>query len=151
MANDSAVRIAHHYFSRLGRPSKKKVISRINAYHGSTYLTMTLTGILEDHENFHKRLVDFVQEDATSTFDHPHSILMTPVFKEAQNDESGVVGMVAALLPIDRYLVDLLPEGVDGITCVVKNSCNQSFTYELDGNRVGQNFSSSTNQMKEES
>jgi len=53
VANDSAVRIAHHYFHRLGKPEKKKVISRINAYHGSTYMAMSLTGILEDHETFH--------------------------------------------------------------------------------------------------
>lgn len=52
MANDSAIRTIHHYFNRLGKPKKKKVISRINAYHGSTYLAMTLTGVLEDHKGF---------------------------------------------------------------------------------------------------
>ena len=52
MANDSAVRIIHHYFNRLGKPDKKRIISRINAYHGSTYLSMTLTGVAEDHEGF---------------------------------------------------------------------------------------------------
>ena len=62
VANDSAVRIAHHYFHRLGQRSKKKVISRINAYHGSTYLAMSMTGILEDHESFHiaSDIVDYV-------------------------------------------------------------------------------------------
>jgi len=62
VANDSAVRIAHHYFHRLGKPEKKKVISRINAYHGSTYMAMSLTGILEDHQNFHvaSDIVDYV-------------------------------------------------------------------------------------------
>ena len=52
MASDSAIRIIHHYFNRLGKPTKKKVISRINAYHGSTYLAMTLTGVIEDHKGF---------------------------------------------------------------------------------------------------
>lgn len=62
VANDSAVRIAHHYFKRLGKPEKKKIISRINAYHGSTYMAMSLTGILEDHETFHiaNEIVDYV-------------------------------------------------------------------------------------------
>lgn len=52
VANDSAIRIIHHYFNRLGKPKKKKIISRINAYHGSTYLAMTLTGVLHDHQGF---------------------------------------------------------------------------------------------------
>ena len=62
VANDSAVRIAHHYFIRLGQPTKKKVISRINAYHGSTYLAMSLTGIVSEHKNFHiaSDIVDYV-------------------------------------------------------------------------------------------
>ncbi len=51
-ANDSAVRIIHHYFNRLGKNSKKKIISRVDAYHGSTYLAMTLTGVAADHSGF---------------------------------------------------------------------------------------------------
>ena len=42
-ANDSAVRILHHYNIRLGKPHKKIVISRHGAYHGSTHLAMALT------------------------------------------------------------------------------------------------------------
>ena len=52
MANDTAVRIIHYYFNRLGKTSKKKIISRIDAYHGSTYLAMTLTGVEFDHQGF---------------------------------------------------------------------------------------------------
>ncbi len=43
VANDSAVRILHHYNNRLGRPNKKKILSRIGAYHGSTHLAMAMT------------------------------------------------------------------------------------------------------------
>lgn len=43
VANDSAVRILHHYYNRLGMPNKKLVLSRENAYHGSTYLAMAMT------------------------------------------------------------------------------------------------------------
>ncbi|MCH7942637.1 MAG: aminotransferase [Proteobacteria bacterium] len=52
MANDTAVRVIHYYFNRLGKTSKKKIISRIDAYHGSTYLAMTLTGVDFDHQGF---------------------------------------------------------------------------------------------------
>jgi putrescine---pyruvate transaminase len=44
-ANDTAIRLAHYYFNRRGRPNKKKIISRLDAYHGSTYFAATLTGI----------------------------------------------------------------------------------------------------------
>ncbi len=43
VANDSAIRILHHYFNRLGKPRKKMVLSRQGAYHGSTYLAMAMT------------------------------------------------------------------------------------------------------------
>jgi len=51
-ANDTIVRTIHFYFNRLGKRSKKKLISRVNAYHGSSYLTMALSGKAEDHEGF---------------------------------------------------------------------------------------------------
>jgi len=43
VANDTAVRLLHHYNNRLGRPNKKKILSRIGAYHGSTHLAMAMT------------------------------------------------------------------------------------------------------------
>jgi len=43
VANDTAVRILHHYFNRLGQPGKKKILSRIGAYHGSTHLAIAMT------------------------------------------------------------------------------------------------------------
>lgn len=43
-ANDTAVRIAHYYHAKRGKKSKMHVISRIDAYHGSTYLTGSITG-----------------------------------------------------------------------------------------------------------
>ena len=52
MSNDTAIRIIHFYFNRLGKRNKKKIISRTDGYHGSTYLAMTLTGIEFDHQGF---------------------------------------------------------------------------------------------------
>jgi len=43
VANDSSIRMLHHYNNRLGRPKKKKILSRIGAYHGSTHLAMAMT------------------------------------------------------------------------------------------------------------
>ena len=52
VANDTAIRIVHFYFNRLGKPTKKKIITRTDGYHGSTYLAMTLTGVAFDHQGF---------------------------------------------------------------------------------------------------
>jgi putrescine aminotransferase len=52
MANDTAVRIIHFYFNRLGKKNKKKIIARTDGYHGSTYLAMSMTGVTFDHQGF---------------------------------------------------------------------------------------------------
>lgn len=62
VANDTAVRLIHHYFHQIGKPSKKKLIARQDAYHGSTYMSMSLTGIAADHIGFeiHNDLVHHI-------------------------------------------------------------------------------------------
>lgn len=45
VANDSAIRLVHYYNNLRGMPNKKKIISRNDAYHGSTYVAANLTGI----------------------------------------------------------------------------------------------------------
>jgi putrescine---pyruvate transaminase len=43
-AVESALRFVHYYFGATGRPQKKHIISRVNAYHGSTYLAASISG-----------------------------------------------------------------------------------------------------------
>ncbi|MBB3141554.1 aminotransferase [Halomonas organivorans] len=52
VANDTAVRMIHFYFNQLDKPSKKQIISRIDGYHGSTYMAMSITGVEFDHIGF---------------------------------------------------------------------------------------------------
>jgi len=53
-ANDTAVRLVHYYNARRGKPEKRHIISRLEAYHGSTYLAMSLNGRKSDRtSNFH--------------------------------------------------------------------------------------------------
>lgn len=42
-AADSAIRLIHHYFIRKGEPTRRHIITRDKAYHGSTYLTASLS------------------------------------------------------------------------------------------------------------
>lgn len=52
MANETAIRTIQFYFNRLGKKNKKHIISRVDGYHGSTYLTMSMTGVFFDHIGF---------------------------------------------------------------------------------------------------
>ena len=49
-ANDTVVRMVRTYWDLLGKPSKKTIISRWNAYHGSTLAGASLGGMKKMHE-----------------------------------------------------------------------------------------------------
>ncbi|MEL7273079.1 MAG: aminotransferase [Pseudomonadota bacterium] len=51
-ANDTQVKLAWYYNNALGRPKKKKIISRIKAYHGVTMMSASLTGLPYNHMDF---------------------------------------------------------------------------------------------------
>ena len=51
-ANDTAIKIVWYYNNALGRPEKKKIISRQRAYHGVTIATASLTGLPNNHRDF---------------------------------------------------------------------------------------------------
>jgi 4-aminobutyrate--pyruvate transaminase len=51
-ANDTAIKIVWYYNNALGRPRKKKIISRAKAYHGVTIATASLTGLPANHRDF---------------------------------------------------------------------------------------------------
>ena len=74
------------------------------------------------------------------TQDHPHSMHVQPVYQGFGSDmnDSKLVGIIASVVPWDKFLANLLPEGVEGITAVLANTCNQSYTFVLVGRKVGQ-------------
>lgn len=51
-ANETQIKIVWYYNNVLGRPNKKKIISRQRAYHGSGLMTGSLTGLASFHEHF---------------------------------------------------------------------------------------------------
>jgi 4-aminobutyrate--pyruvate transaminase len=51
-ANDSAMKLVWYYHNAIGKPQKKKIISRIKAYHGVTVATASLTGLPNNHRDF---------------------------------------------------------------------------------------------------
>lgn len=48
-ANDTNIRLVRHYWRSIGKPSKKIIISRINAYHGSSLGSASLGGMNSMH------------------------------------------------------------------------------------------------------
>ena len=48
-ANDTVVRMVRHYWSVLGQPDKQVIISRQNAYHGSSVASASLSGMAHMH------------------------------------------------------------------------------------------------------
>jgi putrescine aminotransferase len=49
-ANDTNIRLVHRYYDLIGKPQKKLIISRHNAYHGSTIAAASLGGMKAMHE-----------------------------------------------------------------------------------------------------
>ena len=51
-ANDTNFKLVRYYNNLRGKPEKKKIISRLGAYHGLTYAAGSLTGIPAYHKAF---------------------------------------------------------------------------------------------------
>src|SRR5882672_5900295 len=51
-ANDTQVKLVWYMNNGLGRPRKKKIISRLRAYHGVTVVAASLTGLPNNHLDF---------------------------------------------------------------------------------------------------
>ncbi len=51
-ANDTVVKLVWYYNNALGRPKKKKFLSRKRAYHGITVASGSLTGLPNNHRDF---------------------------------------------------------------------------------------------------
>ncbi|MEX2246444.1 MAG: aspartate aminotransferase family protein [Dehalococcoidia bacterium] len=60
-ANDMAVKAARYFWFVSGKPDKAKIISRDEAYHGSTMATTAMTGMAPFHRGFGAEPPDFVQ------------------------------------------------------------------------------------------
>ncbi len=51
-ANDTQMKLVWYYNNAIGRPQRKKIISRVKAYHGVTIASASLTGLPNNHRDF---------------------------------------------------------------------------------------------------
>lgn len=62
-ANDVAVKLVWYYHNAIGKPEKRKIVSRMGAYHGSSVATASLTGKPDMHAAFNLPLEGFLHAD----------------------------------------------------------------------------------------
>ena len=62
-ANDSQVKLVWYYNNALGRPQKKKIISRWKGYHGVTVASASLTGLPNNHIDFDLPIANVLHTD----------------------------------------------------------------------------------------
>jgi len=63
-ANDTQIKLVWYYNNALGRPAKKKIISRHKGYHGTTLASAGLTGLPAFHKLFDVPLPGILHTDA---------------------------------------------------------------------------------------
>ncbi|CAB9501451.1 Receptor-type guanylate cyclase gcy [Seminavis robusta] len=80
----------------------------------------------EEHTALHSKLKD-------SNLQNPHSFCFHPIHRDATFTDSEIVGIVGFATAWDEALLDLLPDNVKGIHSVLRNDCNQSYTYNIQG------------------
>jgi 4-aminobutyrate--pyruvate transaminase len=60
---DTAIKLAWYYNNALGRPKKKKIISRQRAYHGVTIAAASLTGLPANQRDFDLPIANILHAD----------------------------------------------------------------------------------------
>jgi 4-aminobutyrate--pyruvate transaminase len=62
-ANDTQMKLVWYYHNAIGKPKKKKIISRQKAYHGVTIASAGLTGLAPFHKGFDVPLAGILHAD----------------------------------------------------------------------------------------
>ena len=70
-ANETNIKLVWYYNNILGRPEKKKIISRWRGYHGSGLMTGSLTGLEGFHKKFDLPLAGILHTEAPYYFRRP--------------------------------------------------------------------------------
>jgi len=99
-ANDTLVKLVWYLNNALGRPTKKKIVSRIKAYHGVTVAAASLTGLPANHRDFDLPLPGFVHAAC------PHH------YRFAQDGESEEAFATRLAEELDALIVKEGPQNV---------------------------------------
>jgi 4-aminobutyrate---pyruvate transaminase len=103
-ANDTAMKLVWYYNNALGRPAKKKIISRQRAYHGVTIASASLTGLPNNHREFDLPIAGVLHTDC------PHS------YRYGQPGESEQAFAARCAESLERLI---LAEGPDTVAAFI--------------------------------
>jgi len=98
-ANDTNLRLVHHYWQSVGKPEKVNVISRENAYHGSTVAGASLGGMKPMHKQGGKLIPSI------------HHVMQPYWFKLGGDMDPAEFGLHAAK-QVEEKILELGPETV---------------------------------------
>lgn len=92
----------------------------------------------KEHKDMHLEYV--IMDDAISNAtddvnDHPHTMVLSPVY-DSLGQQGNIVAFTSSIMAFDRYMGNLLPNGVRKIRVVVKSTCNQAYSYDILGSKV---------------
>lgn len=84
-------------------------------------------GVLTDsaHVASHQRAQGIEDELEFGALEQPHTVLVSPV-RGNFGPEPSMVGLISTVLSSDKFLAGQLPDGVNGVYVVIKNSCGVS-------------------------
>jgi 4-aminobutyrate--pyruvate transaminase len=99
-ANDTQVKLVWYFNNALGRPKKKKIVSRIKGYHGVTIVAASLTGLPANHRDFDLPLPGFLHTSC------PHH------YRFAQDGESEEDFATRLAAELDALIVSEGPDTV---------------------------------------
>ena len=100
----------------------RTIWTRVRPYRAAVPTAMSK----EEHDALHSERPD-------SKSEYPHSISIHPIHQVPGDYDSPVVAVLGGGTAWDYALRGLLPATVKGIHVVVRNNCNQTYTYKLDG------------------
>ncbi|SFD69542.1 aspartate aminotransferase family protein [Roseivivax sediminis] len=81
-ANETNIKLVWYYNNILGRPEKKKIISRWRGYHGSGLMTGSLTGLHLFHQKFDLPLNQVIHTEAPYYFRREDSSMTEEQFSQ---------------------------------------------------------------------
>ncbi len=99
-ANDTQVKLIWYYNNAIGRPERKKIISRIKGYHGVTVAAGSLTGLPAVHMDFDLPIKNVLHTECPHYYRSGH---------EGETEEDFSTRMAASL---EQMIIDEGPETV---------------------------------------
>jgi len=105
-ANDSHIKLLRYYFNAIGRPEKRKIITRERAYHGVTVAAGSLTSLPANLAHFDAP----TEALGILRTDHPH------YYRGAQGDETEAEFVDRITNNLEQLILD---EGADTIAAFI--------------------------------